>query len=142
MAKRKSIKGQQRSTKHTHKTKDRVTRTPLQTGIDLKCSGRVVSFCSTSGTRCVNLVANPVICHEWEKDWEVLTTSGTYPWSFVTQIFHSGQSCHGGFNLTNRNPWFSSSYRGNPGRNHKLWNIVPTERYMLHMQVLLACCCI
>jgi len=22
---------------------------------------------------------------------EVLTTSGTYPWSFVTQIFHNGQ---------------------------------------------------
>jgi hypothetical protein len=24
------------------------------------------------------------------------TTSGTYPWSFVTQIFHSGQPNHGG----------------------------------------------
>ena len=23
-------------------------------------------------------------------------TSGTYPWSFVTQIFHNGQPCHGG----------------------------------------------
>jgi hypothetical protein len=22
--------------------------------------------------------------------------SGTYPWSFVTQIFHNGQPCHGG----------------------------------------------
>jgi hypothetical protein len=27
---------------------------------------------------------------------EVLTTSGTYPWSFVTQIFHNGQPSHGG----------------------------------------------
>jgi len=26
----------------------------------------------------------------------VLTTSGTYQWSFVTQIFHSGQPSHGG----------------------------------------------
>jgi len=26
----------------------------------------------------------------------VLTTSGTYPWSFVTQIFYSGQPSHGG----------------------------------------------
>jgi hypothetical protein len=26
----------------------------------------------------------------------VFTTSGTYPWSFVTQIFHSGQPNHGG----------------------------------------------
>jgi len=23
-------------------------------------------------------------------------TSGTYPWSFMTQIFHSGQPSHGG----------------------------------------------
>jgi hypothetical protein len=27
---------------------------------------------------------------------ETFTTSGTYPWSFVTQIFHNGQSSHGG----------------------------------------------
>jgi len=26
----------------------------------------------------------------------VLTTNGTYPWSFVTQIFHNGQPSHGG----------------------------------------------
>jgi hypothetical protein len=24
-------------------------------------------------------------------------------------------------------------YQGNPDRNHKLWNIVSTERYILHM---------
>jgi len=35
MAKRKRTKGQ-RSTKHTHKTKDRVTRTPLITGGELR----------------------------------------------------------------------------------------------------------
>ena len=32
-------KDKQRSTKHTHKTKDRVTRTPLKTGGELRCSG-------------------------------------------------------------------------------------------------------
>jgi hypothetical protein len=26
----------------------------------------------------------------------LFTTSGTYPWSFVTQIFHSSQPNHGG----------------------------------------------
>jgi hypothetical protein len=26
----------------------------------------------------------------------VFTTSGTYPWSFVTHVFHSGQPSHGG----------------------------------------------
>ena len=34
-------KDKQRSTKHTHKTKDRVTRTPLKTGDEFGCSGRV-----------------------------------------------------------------------------------------------------
>jgi hypothetical protein len=28
-------------------------------------------------------------------------------------------------------------YQGNPDRNKKLWNIVSSERYILHMQVLL-----
>jgi hypothetical protein len=31
-------------------------------------------------------------------------------------------------------------YQGHPDRNHKLWNIVSFERYLLHMQVLLECC--
>ena len=48
MAKRKGTKDKQRSTKHTHNTKDRVTRTPLKTGDELRCSGRVESSCSTA----------------------------------------------------------------------------------------------
>jgi hypothetical protein len=35
----------------THKTKNRVTRTPLIIGGELMCSGRVSSSCSTSVTR-------------------------------------------------------------------------------------------
>jgi hypothetical protein len=50
MAKEKVQKDKQRSTKHTHKTKDRVTRTPLKTGGEVRWSGRVSSSCSTSGT--------------------------------------------------------------------------------------------
>jgi hypothetical protein len=37
-----------------------------------------------------------VISHESENDREVFTTSGAYPWSFVTQIFHNGKPSHGG----------------------------------------------
>jgi hypothetical protein len=44
-----------------YKAKDRVTRTPLKTGGELRCSGRVSSSCSTHH---VNLVINPVISHE------------------------------------------------------------------------------
>jgi hypothetical protein len=57
-------KDKQRSTKHTHKTKDRITRTTLQTGCELMCSGRVGRSCSTSGISRVSLVTNPVISHE------------------------------------------------------------------------------
>jgi hypothetical protein len=87
------------STKHTHKTKDRITRAPLKTGGELRCSGRVSSSCSTSGTHRVHLVTHPMISHECGMDREVFKTSGTYMWLFVTQIFHSGQLSHGGDNV-------------------------------------------
>ena len=82
-------------------------------------------------------------------------TSGTYPWSFVTQTFHNGQPSHGGDQnffevMTSTLPkgtlgsvaslLAAAFYQGNPDRNHKLWNIVSSERYILHMQVLLECC--
>jgi hypothetical protein len=63
----KGQKDKQRSTKHEHKTKDRVTRTPLKTGGEFRCSGRVGSIWSTVGTRRINLVTNLVISHEWGK---------------------------------------------------------------------------
>jgi hypothetical protein len=84
-------KDKQRSAKHTYKTKDRVTRSPLKTGVNSVALGRVNSSCSTSDTHRVNLVTDLVISNERGKDREVFTTSGTYPWSFVTQIFHNSQ---------------------------------------------------
>ena len=88
--KEKVQKDKQRSTKQTYKTKDRVTLTPLKTGSKLRCSGTVSSSCSTSGTRCVKLVSNPVISREWGKHREVFTTSGVqlqlYS-NFVTVLF-------------------------------------------------------
>jgi len=35
----------------TQKTKDRATRTPPNSWGELMCSGRIISYCSTSGTR-------------------------------------------------------------------------------------------
>ena len=46
--KEKVQKDKQRYTKHTYKTKDLETRTPLKTGGELRCSGRVSSSCSNS----------------------------------------------------------------------------------------------
>jgi len=63
-------KNKQWSSKYIHKTKDRVTRIPLKTGSELRCSARVNSSCSNSGTRRINLVINAVISYEWGKDRE------------------------------------------------------------------------
>ena len=89
-------KYKQRSTQQTYKTENRVTRTSLKPGGELRCSGRVRSSCSTSDTHRVNPVTNPVTSHERGNDMEVSTKSGTYPCSFVTQIFYNGQPSHGG----------------------------------------------
>jgi hypothetical protein len=67
--------------------------------------------------------------------------SGTYPWSFVTQIFHSGQPNHGGDRslfemMTSTLPrgaigsvasfLAATLFQGNPDRNHKFWDICKT----------------
>ena len=88
--KEKVQKDKQRSTKHTHKTKDRVTRTSLKTGCEIRCSRRVISSCSTSDCRQLH----NRWCHECGKDRKVFMESGTYTWSFVTKIFHKGQPSH------------------------------------------------
>ena len=128
-------KDKQRSTKPTYKTKDLVTRTPLKAEGERKCPGRVGSSCSTNDTSRVSLVTSPVISHEWGKDWEEFTKSGTFPWSSVTQIFHSGQQSHGGDRKTFEVMTSISLrgtlglvalllaatlYQGNPDRNHNL----------------------
>jgi hypothetical protein len=64
MPKEKGQNNKQRSAKHTRKTEERVTRTPLKPGDELRCSGKVNSATSTSGTRRINLVSNPVLSHE------------------------------------------------------------------------------
>jgi len=84
----------------------------------------------------------------------VFTTSGRYPWSFVTQIFQNGEPSHGGDRksfevITSTVPkgtlgsvaslLTGSLFQENPDRNHKLWNIVSSERYIPHIQVLLEC---
>jgi hypothetical protein len=89
------------------------------------CSERVSSSCSTSDTRCVNLVTNPVETHEWGKVREVFTTSGTYPWSFVMmatvkfslwlQLYQkepTGATSGGGTAYPSEAPEFTSGFSG------------------------------
>ena len=67
--KKKGPKDKQRSIKHTHKTKDPVTRTPLKNRGELRCSGRGNRSCSTSDTLRGNLVTNPVISNNLHQVW-------------------------------------------------------------------------
>ena len=101
---------------------------------EFKCSGKVSSSCSTSGTCSANLVTNPFISHLWQNIMKRVTKS----WWWL-QKYRSDD-----FNLTTSNIWFScflaTHFDGNHDGNHKLLNIVSTERYILHMQVLVECC--
>jgi hypothetical protein len=74
----------------TQKTKDRATPTPLKAEGGLGCSERVSSSYSTCDINRITLAMNPVISHERGKDRIVITTNGTYPWSFLIQICHNG----------------------------------------------------
>jgi hypothetical protein len=47
----------------TQKTNDQTTRTPIRTGGELRCTGRVSSSCSTCDTRRATHVTNPAISH-------------------------------------------------------------------------------
>jgi hypothetical protein len=86
--KEKGQKDKQRSTKHTHKTKDRVTWTPLKTGTELRCSTRVRSSCSTSGPCRVTLVANPV------EFWKCFDSVVFYDFHFILSCLNLFVSSH------------------------------------------------
>jgi hypothetical protein len=72
--------GQNKKTKEQQSTKH-------YTGMNF---GRVSNSCSASDTRRVTLVTKPVISYGWGLDRKVVMTSGTYPWSLVTQVLCIG----------------------------------------------------
>ena len=80
-------------------------------------------------------------------------------WSFVTQIFHDCQPSHGG-DVKLPKWWLQIKtniyigtlclvasllavilYQENYDRNHKLWNIVSTERCVLNGKIETTCTC-
>jgi hypothetical protein len=65
--------------------------------VSLDCPFVIVPSVFSSVYLCVT---NPVISHEWGNDRIVITTSGTYTWSFVTQILRSDKQSHIGDNNT------------------------------------------
>ena len=86
MVKRRDKRTNNNLQKITQKTKDRAARIPSKFGRKIRCSGRVITSCSTCDTRSVTFVKNPVISHEWRTYRIVLKTNGTYTWSLGTQI--------------------------------------------------------
>jgi hypothetical protein len=85
MVKRKETKEQTTIYKRSHRILKIEQHEPHQKiRSELRCSGRVISSCSTFDTRSVTFVTNLVICHEWRTYWIVFTTNGTYTWSLGT----------------------------------------------------------
>jgi hypothetical protein len=68
-------------TKH-RKLKILSNTNPTKTGDELRCSGRIGSSCSTSGTRRITLV-NTLRRERGNEDIAVTTTDGTYSWPSV-----------------------------------------------------------
>jgi hypothetical protein len=145
MAKRKRTNNDLQNT--TQKTTDRETRAPLQPGCAM-CLGSAGSSCSTSGTLRIALVTNPVICDEWGKYRDVRTTSGTYPWSLVTQIFRNGQLSiswrsynfrSDDFKLANSNPWFISFLVSNNPLFRKSWQEPQPLGYLSSREIYTPC---
>ena len=146
MAKKKRTKGQTTIYKTCTQYYRSSYMNPTKTGPALRCSERVSSSCCTSDTRHVNLVTNPAISNEQGKNRDNLLTNGTYFWSFVTQLFHNSHPTQVAtvkfrshdFNLTSRNPSFSSCLINNNSLSRKSSQVphVSTEIYILHMQVI------
>ena len=63
----------------TQKINYPTTRTPPKPGVELMCSGRVSSSCSTYGTHHVTLTTNPVISHDSGNDRIMNKKNGKYP---------------------------------------------------------------
>jgi hypothetical protein len=81
---------------NTHKTKDQVTRTPLKTGGELRCTGMVSSSCSTSGTRRVifsmkNIYASYHISFDFSSRQNVVVFFSTcvlHVWLVLTYVIY------------------------------------------------------
>jgi len=97
----------------THKTKDRVTRTPVKTGGELRYSGRVSSSWSTGDTRRVTIITNPSIGHEWGKDKKVFRQvehNFDYYLSLSSFSFDHRIFCLSFFGLP---PWYLQTFNKN-----------------------------
>jgi hypothetical protein len=93
--------------------------TPLKTGGELRCSRRVMVAVNKEATE-PRVKLKSSLRKFYGRHHDLVDRYGISVSQMTMNIF--------------------TIYQGNPDRNHGLWNIVSTERYILHMQVLLECC--
>ena len=90
------------NTNHTNTCKTRTTLIHVQH--EPHGAGSVLwnvkNICSICAVHRVILVTSPMIKHEWRNDRKVITTNGSYMWSFVTQIFDNCSPGHDGDSTT------------------------------------------
>jgi hypothetical protein len=98
MTKKKAQKYKQQSGKHTYQTKDRVTRTPLKTVGEFRCSGTVGSSCSTSGILRFNLVKLKSSFRKfYRRHHDLVDRFGISLSQLTTDMFHLSQKLPGFF---------------------------------------------
>jgi hypothetical protein len=88
-------------TKHTHKSEDRVKRTLLKIGDELRCSGRVSSSYSTSCSRCVKLVTN-IVHSYFHVEHKVKCTLTAYLKTLTFDVHKTMFSCFNGKSMSQK----------------------------------------
>ena len=88
-------KDKQRSTKHTYQNKNRVTRTPLKTGGELRCSGRVSSSCTISDTVVIVWVYQDTTVFTMTSRFRFTASDLIFDFLCLTPLSTIFQLCHG-----------------------------------------------
>ena len=95
----------------TQKTKDRTTRTPLKTGGEFRCSGKVSSPFSNSDIRRVTPVTKPVIkIYVWCSHWTRTTIEISLVRGFIYCTSCCSLSCNVNFHTSFISPWWRQYY--------------------------------
>ena len=93
----------------TQKTKDWATRTSLKPGINP--SNPEEQAVPVLHVTPVTHMTHPVISHEWGKDRIVISTKGSYPWSFVTRRHRVSVMVNQTKEVAFSNSYFRTEYR-------------------------------
>jgi hypothetical protein len=89
MTKQERTKGQTTFYKHTHTTTDRVAWTPLKTGTEFRCFGRVSSYCCTTSDTCCDIpigTTSSEIMYQLRDMYSKTFSSSRHKWLWLSYL--------------------------------------------------------